>query len=228
MAGKTGRTQNAERRTPNAEVKAGEHPLVLFTSEDGAVSVSATVERETVWLSQAQMAVLFDKERSVITKHIRNAIREGEVDEQQVCANFAHTAPDGKTYQVAFYNLDVIISVGYRVKSQRGVEFRRWATTVLRDYMLKGYALNRQRLKVLGQVVENGALLTEDGHKRLADHTLVALTILIAESKPAERETMLNLVMTFLAEDGQEGGHGRDARATPGRRTQNVECPTQK
>jgi prophage maintenance system killer protein len=309
------------------------HNLVLFTSKDGVVSIPAALDQSTVWLSQAQMSALFGKERSVVTKHIRNAFDEGEVDEKQVCANFAHTAEDGKTYQVVFYNLDVIISVGYRVKSQRGVEFRRWATGILRDYMLKGYALNKKRLKALGQVVsilkraerqldarqvlsvverytsalelldaydhqrvgrpkgrkakahltysecrkfvdamrfgsesalfgrekddsfksslgaiyqtfegkdlypsveekaanllyfvvknhsftdgnkrigaalflyfldKNKALLTQDGHKRLADHTLVALTILIAESKPVEREIMLNLVMTFLAEN---------------------------
>lgn len=314
-------------------INANDHPLVLFTSKDGAVTVPATLERETVWLSQGQMSALFGKERSVITKHIRNAINEGEITEDQVCANFAHTASDGKTYQVAFYNLDVIISVGYRVKSQRGVEFRRWATSVLRDYMLKGYALNQQRLKALGQVVsilkradkqldakqvlsvverytsalelldaydhqrigkpkgrkgrsrltypecrsfidemsfgnastlfgkekdesfkgslgaiyqtfddkelypsleekaanllyfivknhsftdgnkriaaaiflyflnKNRMLLTASGAKRIADHTLVALTLMIAESKPVERELMVNLVMTFLTED---------------------------
>ena len=110
MAGKTGRTQNAERRTPNAEVKAGEYPLVLFTSRDGAVTVPATVERETVWLSQVQMADLFGKERSVITKHIRNAINEGEIDDKSN-VHFLHIPRSDKP--VAFYNLDVIISVGY-------------------------------------------------------------------------------------------------------------------
>ena len=110
MAGKTGRTPNAQRRTPNAEVKAGEYPLVLFTSRDGAVTVPATVERETVWLSQVQMADLFGKERSVITKHIRNAINEGEIDEKSN-VHFLHIPRSDKP--VAFYNLDVIISVGY-------------------------------------------------------------------------------------------------------------------
>ena len=305
--------------------------LVLFTSKDGAVSIPATLDQTTVWLSQAQMSVLFGKERSVITKHIRNAVGEGEVDENSN-VHFLHIPNSDRP--VAFYNLDVIISVGYRVKSQRGVEFRRWATGILRDYMLKGYAINKERLKTLGQVVsilkraerqldarqvlsvverytsalelldaydhqrigrpkgrkaksrlnypecrsfvdamrfgnesslfgrekddsfksslgaiyqtfggkelyptveekaanllyfvvknhsftdgnkrigaalflyfldKNKALLTKDGHKRLADHTLVALTILIAESKPVEREIMLNLVMTFLEENG--------------------------
>jgi len=131
----------------------GDQDLVLFTSQDGAISVSVAVDRDTIWLNQQQMAALFEKERSVIAKHIRNAINEGEVDEQEVRANFAQTAADGKTYQVAFYNLDVIISVGYRVKSRRGVEFRRWANGVLKQYILKGYALNDTRLQTLGQVV---------------------------------------------------------------------------
>lgn len=114
MAGKPGRTPNAERPTPNAEVKAGEHSLVLFTSKDGAVSVPATVERESVWLSQAQMADLFGKERSVITKHIRNAVNEGEIDEKSN-VQFLHIPHSDKP--VAFYNLDVIISIGLKNSS---------------------------------------------------------------------------------------------------------------
>lgn len=134
--------------------------LVLFKSKDGQVSLPVTLERETVWLSQRQMADLFGKDRTVIGRHIRNAIEEGEVDEKVVCANFAHTtrhgAMEGRTQlqNVLFYNLDVVISVGYRVKSQRGVEFRRWATSVLRDYLLKGAAVNEMRLRQLGQAVE--------------------------------------------------------------------------
>lgn len=311
--------------------------LVLFKSKDGQVSLPVTLERETVWLSQRQMADLFGKDRTVIGRHIRNAIEEGEVDEKVVCANFAHTtrhgAMEGRTQlqNVIFYNLDVVISVGYRVKSQRGVEFRRWATSVLRDYLLKGAAVNEMRLRQLGQAVEvmkrvsnrldaeqvlevvktyssaldlldaydhqtvgkpkarsrsvkltyaecrafidsmkfaeasplfgnekdgsfksalgavyqsfggkdlypsaqekaanllylvtknhgfsdgnkriaaglflyflqrNRLLLRKDGSKRIADSTLVALTVMIAESRPAEKEMMVNLVMTFLA-----------------------------
>lgn len=311
--------------------------LVLFKSKDGQVSLPVTLERETVWLSQRQMADLFGKDRTVIGRHIRNAIDEGEVDEEVVCANFAHTtrhgAMEGRTQSqnVIYYNLDVVISVGYRVKSQRGVEFRRWATSVLRDYLLKGAAVNEMRLRQLGQAVEvmkrvsnrldaeqvldvvktyssaldlldaydhqtvgkpkarsrsveltyadcrafidsmkfaetsplfgnekdgsfksalgavyqsfggkdlypsaqekaanllylvtknhgfsdgnkriaaglflyflqrNRLLLRKDGSKRIADSTLVALTVMIAESRPAEKEMMVNLVMTFLA-----------------------------
>lgn len=310
--------------------------LVLFKSKDGQVSLPVTLERETVWLSQRQMADLFGKDRTVIGRHIRNAIEKGEVDEKVVCANFAHTtrhgAMEGRTQlqNVLFYNLDVVISVGYRVKSQRGVEFRRWATSVLRDYLLKGAAVNEMRLRQLGQAVEvmkrvsnrldaeqvldvvktyssaldlldaydhqtvgkpkarsrsvkltyaecrafidsmkfaeasplfgnekdgsfksalgavyqsfggkdlypsaqekaanllylvtknhgfsdgnkriaaglflyflqrNRLLLRKDGSKRIADSTLVALTVMIAESRPAEKEMMVNLVMTFL------------------------------
>ena len=310
--------------------------LVLFKSKDGQVSLPVTLERETVWLSQRQMADLFGKDRTVIGRHIRNAIEEGEVDEKVVCANFAHTtrhgAMEGRTQlqNVIFYNLDVVISVGYRVKSQLGVEFRRWATSVLRDYLLKGAAVNEMRLRQLGQAVEvmkrvsnrldaeqvldvvktyssaldlldaydhqtvgkprarsrsvkltyaecrafidsmkfaeasplfgnekdgsfksalgavyqsfggkdlypsaqekaanllylvtknhgfsdgnkriaaglflyflqrNRLLLRKDGSKRIADSTLVALTVMIAESRPAEKEMMVNLVMTFL------------------------------
>lgn len=311
--------------------------LVLFKSKDGQVSLPVTLERETAWLSQRQMADLFGKDRTVIGRHIRNAIDEGEVDEEVVCANFAHTtrhgAMEGRTQSqnVIYYNLDVVISVGYRVKSQRGVEFRRWATSVLRDYLLKGAAVNEMRLRQLGQAVEvmkrvsnrldaeqvldvvktyssaldlldaydhqtvgkpkarsrsveltyadcrafidsmkfaetsplfgnekdgsfksalgavyqsfggkdlypsaqekaanllylvtknhgfsdgnkriaaglflyflqrNRLLLRKDGSKRIADPTLVALTVMIAESRPAEKEMMVNLVMTFLA-----------------------------
>lgn len=306
--------------------------LVLFKSKDGQISLPVTLERETVWLSQRQMADLFGKDRTVIGRHIRNAIAEGEIDAKTMCAKFAHMGRDAdQVYNVDVYNLDVVISVGYRVKSQRGVEFRRWATSVLRDYLLKGAAVNEMRLRQLGQAVEvmkrvsnrldaeqvldvvktyssaldlldaydhqtvgkpkarsrsveltyvdcrafidsmkfaetsplfgnekdgsfksalgavyqsfggkdlypsaqekaanllylvtknhgfsdgnkriaaglflyflqrNRLLLRKDGSKRIADSTLVALTVMIAESRPAEKEMMVNLVMTFLA-----------------------------
>lgn len=306
--------------------------LVLFKSKDGQISLPVTLERETVWLSQRQMADLFGKDRTVIGRHIRNAIAEGEIDAKTMCAKFAHMGRDAdQVYKIDVYNLDVVISVGYRVKSQRGVEFRRWATSVLRDYLLKGAAVNEMRLRQLGQAVEvmkrvsnrldaeqvlevvktyssaldlldaydhqtvgkpkarsrsvkltyaecrafidsmkfaeasplfgnekdgsfksalgavyqsfggkdlypsaqekaanllylvtknhgfsdgnkriaaglflyflqrNRLLLRKDGSKRIADSTLVALTVMIAESRPAEKEMMVNLVMTFLA-----------------------------
>ena len=310
-------------------MKNKEEFLALFNSKDGIVSIPVRIEHDTVWLSQAHMADLFKKERSVITKHIRNAIKEGEVEEKSN-VHFLHIPNSDKP--VGFYSLDVIISVGYRVKSQRGVEFRRWASQVLKNYLLKGYAVNKERLKSLGKVLEimkrtekqlktgqvlsviqqytialnllddydhqriskpkgrrsrvqltyeecrqfidgmgfdkesslfgkekdksflsslgsiyqtmdgkdvyssieekaayllyfiiknhsfvdgnkriaaalfiyfldkNNALFQKDGSNRIDNHTLVLLTLLIAESKPIEREIMINLVMTVLTE----------------------------
>lgn len=106
------------------------------------------LERDTVWLTQKQMSDLFDTERSVITKHLRNIFNSKELSEGSVCAKFAHTAQDGKVYQTEHYNLDAIISVGYRVNSKRGTQFRIWATNVLRGHLVDGYTLNEKRLKV--------------------------------------------------------------------------------
>ncbi len=313
-----------------------ENEIVLFESRDGAVSLPVSVESDTVWLNMVQMAALFSKDRSVILRHIHNAINEGEIDPKVTCAKFAQVTPHGavegktRTQIIDYYNLDVIISVGYRVHSPRGVEFRRWATRVLKEYLVRGYALNHERMRQLGQTVEvmkrvansldvdqvldvvnaystaldlldgydhqsiekpkakgrsveltyeecrrfidsmkfavdsplfgnekdgsfksalgavyqsfggkdlypssqekaanllylvtknhgfsdgnkriaaglflyflkrNRLLLRKDGSKRIADHTLVALTVMIAESKPHEKELMVNLVMTFL------------------------------
>lgn len=124
--------------------------ILIYEDPDAANAVQVTLEGETVWLTQAQMARLFGRERSVITRHIGNIFRDRELTREAVCAFFAHTAADGKTYQVDHYNLDVIISVGYRVKSHRGVRFRQWATQVLRQHLLQGYTHNRQRLAERG------------------------------------------------------------------------------
>ena len=124
--------------------------LLMYTTEDGLTKIEATFVYDTVWLSIEQMAELFQRDRSVIGKHIRNIFKEGELKKESVWAKFAHTAGDGKTYQVDYYNLDVIISVGYRVKSLRGTQFRIWATDILKEYMQKGFALDDERLKRLG------------------------------------------------------------------------------
>ena len=317
-------------------VNEAKNEIVLFNSEDGSLSLPVSIEADTVWLSQMQMAELFGKDRTVIGRHIRNAIKEGEIAPEVACAKFAHTTQHGaiqglsQIVEVTYYNLDVIISVGYRVKSPRGVEFRRWATSVLKSYLLRGVAVNQMRLQQLDQTVEvmkrvshtldaeqvldvvktysmaldlldgydhqsivkpkaervavklsyeecrefidgmrfaaestlfgnekdgscksalgavyqsfggedlypsaeekaanllylvtknhafsdgnkriaaalflyflkrNNLLLRENGLKRIADHTLVALTVMIASSQPQEKELMVNLVMTFL------------------------------
>ena len=305
--------------------------IVLFESKDSKVSLPVKIDTDTVWLTQAQIAQLFGKDRTVIGRHIRNAISDGEIDATTMCAKSAHMGKDAdQVYNVDIYNLEVIISVGYRVHSPRGVEFRRWATGVLKEYIVRGYAINRERMRQLGQTVEvmkrvansldveqvldvvnaystaldlldgydhqtiakprakgrsvelsyeecrrfvdsmkfaadsplfgnekdgsfksalgavyqsfggkdlypssqekaanllylvtknhgfsdgnkriaaglflyflkrNKLLLRKDGTKRIADHTLVALTVMIAESKPQEKDLMVNLVMTFL------------------------------
>ena len=305
--------------------------IVLFKSSDGEVSLPVPVGHDSVWLTQAQMARLFGKDQSVISRHIRNAMTDGELDSTMYAKNayLVGNASGVRSYDI--YNLDVVISVGYRVHSLRGVEFRRWATKILHEYIVQGYAVNRKRLTQLGQAVEvmkrvsnnldtdqvldvvksyssaldlldcydhqtvgkpstkarsveltyeecrafiddmkfagssalfgnekdgsfksalgavyqsfggkdlypsaqekaanllylvtknhgfsdgnkriaaglflyflkrNKLLLRKDGSKRIADHTLVALTVMIAESKPAEKEMMVNLVMNFLA-----------------------------
>ena len=124
--------------------------LLFYQAPDGRTRLEVRLQGETVWLTQAQVAELFQRERSVITKHIRNLFEEGELAENSVCANYAQTAADGKTYQTVYYNLDVIISVGYRVKSHRGTQFRIWATQRLREYIIKGFALDDERLKQVG------------------------------------------------------------------------------
>ena len=303
--------------------------LVLFKSYDGKVSLSVAVENETVWLTQEQISQLFDTARSSIAYHIGNIFKEGELDRSTSVEIFDRSTPEASRPPM-YYNLDVIISVGYRVKSQRGVEFRKWASNVLKEYILKGYAVNDTRLKQLNEVVQllkrtqdsldskqvltvvenyskaldlldaydhqsmqrpngdqavyvlsyeecrqvidgmrfgneselfgaekddsfkgsigniyqsfagveiypslqekaanllyfvtknhsfwdgnkriaatmflyfldrNGILYDEEGHKRIDDHTLVALTIMIAESRPEEKEMMISVVMNCI------------------------------
>lgn len=124
--------------------------MIIYTTEDGLTKIETKFDEETVWLSIDQMAELFQRDRSVIGKHVRNVFKEGELAKESVWAKFAYTATDGKVYDVDFYNLDVIISVGYRVKSKRGTQFRIWAINILKEYMKKGFAMDDERLKNLG------------------------------------------------------------------------------
>ena len=123
---------------------------IIYTTEDGLVKIETTFNDETVWLSLDQMSSLFQRDKSTISRHIKNIFDEGELIKESVVANFATTASDGKTYHVDYYNLDVIISVGYRVKSKRGVQFRIWAINLIKEYMKKGFVLDDDRLKELG------------------------------------------------------------------------------
>ena len=132
--------------------------IVLFETQDNEIRLEVPVEQETVWLNRQQMAELFGRDVKTISKHINNALRE-ELSDQVVVANFATTTPHGaiegktQTHMTEFFNLDMIISVGYRVKSKRGVEFRRWANSVLKEYIIRGYAVNEKRLNQLGEVI---------------------------------------------------------------------------
>ena len=116
---------------------------------NGELELKVSIDNETVWLNRQQIAKLFDRDIKTIGKHINNVFKDGELSKNQVVANFATTATDGKTYNVEYYNLDVIISVGYRVKSQRGVQFRQWTTKVLKEYIYNGYAINREKITQL-------------------------------------------------------------------------------
>jgi hypothetical protein len=124
--------------------------LLIYQTEDGQTKIEVATSGDTVWLSLNQMAELFQRDKSVISKHIKNIFAEGELDRDSVVANFATTALDGKTYQVDYYNLDVIISVGYRVKSLQGTKFRMWATKRLNEYIIKGFTMNDELLKKAG------------------------------------------------------------------------------
>ena len=132
--------------------------IIMYTTEDGLTKIETTFDEDTVWLSLDQMAELFQRDKSTISRHIKNIFEEGELQRNSVVANFATTASDGKTYQVDYYNLDVIISVGYRVKSHRGTQFRIWAMGILKEYMKKGFALDddyltEQELDALNKIV---------------------------------------------------------------------------
>lgn len=175
-----------------------ESKIIIYQTPDGKTSVDVKLENDTVWLTQAQIAELFQKDRTVITRHINNVFKEGELDKSMVCANFAHTTRHGaitgkeQTQDVVLYNLDVIISVGYRVKSQRGTQFRIWANSVLKEYLIKGYAVNnkitsqkyeelKQLVHILGRTVQNQIELsiknTNDLINVVADYTYALDTL---------------------------------------------------
>ena len=134
---------DTDKKKPGGEV-------ILYQTEDLQTRVDVRLDGQTAWLSLNQLAELFARDKSVISKHLKNIFEEGELPGNSVVANFATTAADGKTYQVDYYNLDAIIAVGYRVKSARGTQFRIWATQLLKEYMVKGFALDDERLKAAG------------------------------------------------------------------------------
>ncbi len=140
-------------------MSASENQIVVYQPNE-TVRLDVRLENETVWLTQEQMSQLFGRDQSVVARHIGNIFKEGELNRDSVYAKNAYTASDGKTYQVAFYNLDVVISVGYRVKSVQGTRFRQWATGVLKEYLIRGYAVNT-RLAQLEDKVDRRLAKTE-------------------------------------------------------------------
>ena len=144
-----------------------ENQIVVYQPNE-TVRLDVRLENETVWLTQEQMALLFGRDQSVIARHVGNIFKEGELDRNSVYAKNAYTASDGKTYQVAFYNLDVVISVGYRVKSVQGTRFRQWATGVLKEYLIRGYAVNA-RLNQLEDKMDRRLAKTEADVAELKD-----------------------------------------------------------
>ena len=153
-----------------------EKQIVIYQTEDGKTKLDVQLKKETVWLNLLQLTDLFQRDKSVISRHINNIFREKELVRHSVVAKFATTARDGKTYHVDYFNLDVIISVGYRVKSKRGKQFRIWANQIIKDYLVKGYALNEKRLwetqnrlnevsdslKMMGRIIKQKSLTADE------------------------------------------------------------------
>ncbi|MFN3884806.1 MAG: RhuM family protein [Rhodocyclaceae bacterium] len=179
--------------------------IAIYQRQDGSIDVR--LEHETVWLSLMQMSVLFGRDKSVVSRHLRNVFAEGELDREAVVAKFATTADDGKTYQVDHYNLDVIISVGYRVKSPEGVRFRQWASRVLKDYLVRGYALDRRRLEA-------------NAHELEAALKLVRATLkspeLSAEAGVGLADIITRYTQTFLWLQRYDEGLLTDPKGRPG------------
>jgi hypothetical protein len=170
--------------------------IILYQSEGGKTEISVQLRNETVWLTQKLIASLFETERSVITKHINNIFHTQELERDSVCAKFAHTADDGKTYQTHYYNLDVIIAVGYRVNAKRGTQFRIWATGVLKDHPFSdgnkriGSFLFLFFIKINGMLVEHS----------FDNKALVALSLLTAASDPRQKDLMIRLIVNLISE----------------------------
>lgn len=160
------------------EIEKNNGEIIIYRTEDGRTQLEVRLEDENVWLSQQQIANLFGVQRPAITKHLRNIFESGELEENSVSSILEHTAADGKTYKTQFYNLDAIISVGYRVNSINATAFRRWATRVLKNYLLKGYSVNQQLLAMQRQF-----------DSRLEEHSLRMTRI---EDKQAAQQEQLD------------------------------------
>jgi len=171
--------------------------IVIYTTPDGKETFEVNLKKDTVWLSQKQMAELFEKNTDTIGLHVKNIFFTKELDEKSTTEEYSVVQMEGNREvkrKIKFYNLDMIISIGYRVNSKRGTQFRIWATNVLKEHLIKGYTI----LLFLWFLNENDILYKEDGSKRLADNALVALTLLIAESRAEEKDTMVKVIVNLI------------------------------
>lgn len=172
----------SEQTGANRTAGAGEQRQIVVYKPSAKIKLEVKTDGETVWLTQEQMCLLFGRERSVVTKHIRNIFKDGELVETSVCAKFAHTAADGKVYRVSCYNLDVVISVGYRVKSIEGTRFRQWATRVLRQMLLNRLDETRR----IGKLEQEVVTLKRDV-KKIEGGVAYLVEQLAAPQEPARR-----------------------------------------
>ena len=190
--------------------------LVMFHDGSFELDVRVSASENTVWLTLDQIASLFEKDKSTVSRHIKNIFSEHELEKEATVAKYATVQLEGSRSVerlFEYYNLDVIISVGYRVKSKRGIAFRKWATTVLNDYLLRGYAENKRRLEAQGKTIELQSRIIAhmaevDEEERnvvylsrqvITNGALVAITLMIAESRPEEKDVMITLVMNLLS-----------------------------
>ena len=184
--------------------------IIIFQAKSGAVRLDVKLENEMVWLTQKQMAILFDKDVRTVNEHIHNIFKEKELQKSSVIRNFRITASDGKKYEIHAYNLDVIISVGYRVRSIRGTQFRIWATKVLKNYIAKGYAVNQKRLIEreisLKELQETIAFISSKAaHPQLTSKTGDLLKLI---NEYANALTILmNMIINYLKSIGETSRH---------------------
>ena len=182
--------------------------LIIYQSNDGDVSFNVKILDETIWLTQEQMAKLFDKNRRTVNEHIGNIFKENELQEEVVCRKFRHTTQHGaikgleQNVNVKYYNLDVIISVGYRVKSQRGTQFRQWATKILRSYMMNGYAINENRIQAIEDKIDK--LSTELRAEFKAEINLIHQDLLKIANRPITINNQISLVSGKLEDKAIE------------------------
>lgn len=216
--------------------------IIIYESQEGDTKLEVNLQEETVWLTQEQLSLLFNKDVRTVSEHITNIYEEGELDKKPTIRKFRIVRKEGNRQvkrNIQHYNLDVIISVGYRVKSIEGTRFRKWATNILKQHLIEGYTLNQKRLQEKAEKYEelyptaeqkaaqllyfivknhsftdgnkriaayifllflekNGLLYTKEGDKTVADSTLVAITLMIAESNPSDREMIIKVVVHLL------------------------------